>query len=113
MFISSLFSQTISVQYAPYLVDVLALELGDELVETIGISLNADGVQDALEIISLVGSEAISCSTMRSHLDVLGGRGGVSTEAEEEVCREVLHCGCWLVDGGGKNRSSIDLTCAD
>jgi hypothetical protein len=49
---------------------------------------------------------------MWAHLDVGGGRGGVSTEAEKEICCEVLHCGCWCVDVGGESRSTIDLTCA-
>lgn len=59
-----------------YLVDVLALKLGDQGVEARLVSLNTDGLKDGLD----VGS---------------GGRG-VSTESEKEVCREVLHfeCGC-------------------
>lgn len=54
-----------------YLIDVLALELFEELVQAIRISLNTDGIEDAL--------------------DVCGGGGGVATEAEEEVGCEVLH----------------------
>ena len=50
-----------------YLVNVLALELTKELVETLIVSLDADGGEDAL--------------------DVFGGWGGVASEAEEEVCR--------------------------
>lgn len=59
-----------------YLVDVLALKLGDQGVEAGLISLNTDRLKDSLD----VGS---------------GGRG-VATESEKEVCREVLHfeCGC-------------------
>lgn len=57
----------------PYLVDVLAIELGEELLEALVISLNADGAEDGLDIVSR--------------------RGGVATEAEEEVSGEVLHFG--------------------
>jgi hypothetical protein len=45
-----------------------------------------------------------------TYLDVGSGGRGVATKAEEEVCREVLHCDCGLVIC--RNRSSIDLTCA-
>lgn len=55
----------------PYLVDVLALKLRDELLKTLVISLNADGLKDLLDVSGL-------------------GRG-VATEAEEKVCSEVLH----------------------
>lgn len=57
--------------YSPYLVDVLALELRQELGQAVIISLNANGAEDRLD----VGS---------------GGRG-VATEGEEEVSCEVLH----------------------
>jgi hypothetical protein len=72
-----------------YLVNVLALELADELLEALVISLDTDGFEDLL--------------------DVAGGGRGVATEAEEQVCREVLHSDGWL--GSLRNRSSIDLTC--
>lgn len=55
----------------PYLVDVLALELIDEGLETVLIGLNANGLEDGL--------------------DILGGGGGVATEAEEKVSCEMLH----------------------
>lgn len=58
------------------LVDVLALELRDELVEALVIGLNADGLKDSL--------------------DVLGRGGGVATEAEEKVSGEVLHFDCGI-----------------
>lgn len=59
----------------PYLLDVLALKLGNELVEAVGVSLNTDRLEDGL--------------------DVGSGGAGVATEAEEEVGSEVLHfCGC-------------------
>lgn len=54
-----------------YLVDVLALELGDELVKTLIVGLDANRLKD--------------------RLDVGSGRRGVAAEAEEKVCREVLH----------------------
>jgi hypothetical protein len=54
-----------------YLVDVLALQLGDELVQTLIISLNTDRFEDLL--------------------DIAGGRRGVATKAEEEVSCEMLH----------------------
>jgi hypothetical protein len=54
-----------------YLVDVLARELGDELLETLILGLDADGAEDGL--------------------DVLGRGGGVAAEGEEEVGCEVLH----------------------
>ena len=56
-----------------YLVDVLALKLGDQGLEAVLVSLNANGLKDGLDI---------------------GGRGGgVATQAEEEVRSEVLHFG--------------------
>lgn len=54
-----------------YGVDVLALELGDEGVETVRVGFNSNGREDGG--------------------DVSGGRGLVATEGEEEVCCEVLH----------------------
>ena len=74
-----------------YLVDVLALELRDEGLETGLIGLNTDGLKDSL--------------------DVGSGGGGVTTESEEEVGREVLHFDV-VVEGLllGRNRSAIDLT---
>lgn len=55
------------------LVDVLALELLDELVEALRVGLNANGLENGL--------------------DIGGGWGGVATDGEEEVCCEVLHFG--------------------
>jgi hypothetical protein len=90
-----------------YLVDVLALQLTDELVQALGISLDTDGLEDFLYAVSMAHAH-IQCD--RSHLDVAGGGRGVATEAEEKVCREVLHCdGC--LGSCSRNRSSIDLTC--
>jgi hypothetical protein len=57
-----------------YLVDVLALELGDELGETLLIGLDANGRKDGL--------------------DILSGWGGVTANSEEKVCCEVLHFDC-------------------
>ncbi len=57
-----------------HLVDVLALEPGNEGVEAVAVSLDADGLED--------GS------------DVLGRGAGVASEAEEEVSGEVLHFVC-------------------
>lgn len=37
----------------PYLVDVLAFELGEELLQTLVISLNADGFEDSLIFMSM------------------------------------------------------------
>lgn len=54
-----------------HLVDVLALELREELGETLLIGLDADGLEDGL--------------------DVLSGGGGVATELEKEVSGQVLH----------------------
>lgn len=54
-----------------YLLDVLALELGDELIETIAVGLNANGFKD--------------------FLDIRCGWRGVAGEVEEEVCCQVLH----------------------
>lgn len=52
---------------------VLALELSDDLLEAVGVSVNADGGEDLLDV---------------------GGRGGlVASEGEEEVSCEVLHFG--------------------
>ena len=55
-----------------HLVDVLALELGEELLQTLVISLNANGLEDVL--------------------DVLRTWAGVATEAEKEVCCEAVAC---------------------
>ena len=60
-------SRTLSNQSA----DVLALELGDELLETLVISLNANSTEDLL--------------------DVGRRRGRVATNLEEEVCSEMTH----------------------
>jgi len=59
-----------------YLLDVLALKLGDELVETVRLGVDANRLKNSLDV---------------------GGSGGlVAAELEEEVCGEVLHfCGCW------------------
>lgn len=54
-----------------YLLDVLAGELRDELVEALTLSVNTDGGEDGL--------------------DVLGRGGLVAGEVEEEVSGEVLH----------------------
>ena len=57
--------------FRSYLVNVLALELRDELLEALLIGLDTDGVEDLLDV---------------------GGRGrGVAAEAEEQVSRKVLH----------------------
>lgn len=61
----------ISIESKTYLVDVLARELGEELLETLILGLDADGAEDGL--------------------DVLGRGGGVAAEGEEEVGCEVLH----------------------
>ena len=56
---------------ATHLLEVLALELGDDLLETVGVSVNADGGEDTLDV---------------------GGRGGlVAGEGEEQVSGEVLN----------------------
>lgn len=56
-----------------YLVDVLAVKLGEELLKALVVSLNTDGLEDGLDV---------------------GGRGrGVATQAEEEVRSKVLHFG--------------------
>jgi hypothetical protein len=56
------------------LVDVLAGELRDELVQTLGVDLSTDGGENGLDILS-------------------GGRG-VAAEGEEKVGCEVLHDFC-------------------
>ena len=57
-----------------YLLDVLALKLGDQGVEALLIGLNANRLEDGLDI---------------------GGRGGgVATEGEKKVSCEVLHFEC-------------------
>jgi hypothetical protein len=56
---------------SPYLVDVLALELGEKSVKAIIISFDTDRFEN--------------------FLDVLGGRRRVATEGEEKVSCEVLH----------------------
>jgi hypothetical protein len=54
-----------------YLLEILALKLRDQGLETVIISLDSDGLEDGL--------------------DIFLGWGGVSTEGEEEVSCEVLH----------------------
>ena len=54
-----------------YGVDVLALELRDELGEAVLVSLNADGGENLLDVISR--------------------RGGVAADHEEEVCSNITH----------------------
>jgi hypothetical protein len=57
-----------------YLLNVLALKLGDQGVEALLIGLNANGLENGLDI---------------------GGRGGgVASEAEKKVSCEVLHFEC-------------------
>ena len=58
---------------AAYLVDVLARELSDKLVETAGVGLNTGSAENVLNVIS--------------------GRRVVTAESEEEVGSKVLHCG--------------------
>lgn len=53
------------------LLDVLALELSHELLETVGVSVNADGGENTL--------------------DIVGGGALVTGEGKEEVSGEVLH----------------------
>jgi hypothetical protein len=53
------------------LLNVLVLKLGEELLKTLIVSIDTDGLENAL--------------------DVRGGRRGVAGEAEEEVGSKVLH----------------------
>lgn len=56
---------------ATHVLEVLALELRDNLLEALGVSVNADGGEDLLDV---------------------RGRGGlVASKGEEEVGCEVLH----------------------
>lgn len=57
------------------LVDVLSVKLLDESVETLLVDLNSNGLENGG--------------------DVLSGRGGLSTDGEEEVCCEILHFECY------------------
>lgn len=72
-----LFFNTRACNVSPYLADVLALELADQLADALVVALNADGAEQSL--------------------DVGGGRGRVAADAEKKVCRKVLHFGgsCW------------------
>lgn len=58
-----------------YLLDVLVLELRQELLETLILSIDADGLEDLLDVLS-------------------GGRG-VTAKGEEHVSCEVLHFEGW------------------
>jgi hypothetical protein len=71
------------------LVDVLALELVDESLEAVLIGLNANGLEDLL--------------------DVIGVGGGVATEAEEKVSGEMLHFGCGLLESAGARVSRCKI----
>lgn len=64
-------------QDIPYLLDVLALEFADELLEALGVGLNADRREELL--------------------DVAGAGLLVAAEGEEEVSREVLHFDCGVL----------------
>lgn len=57
-----------------YLLQVLALELSDQLVQALVVCVDADRLENTL--------------------DIFGRRGGVATEAKKEVCCEVLHDDC-------------------
>ena len=72
-----------------YLLDVLALELGHELVETLTLSVNTDGGEDGL--------------------DVLGRGGLVASEVEKEVSCEVLHFE--FLDARKKRQSAAGRLC--
>jgi hypothetical protein len=69
-----------------YLLDILALQLGEESVKTLIISLDSDGFENLL--------------------DVLCGRRGVTAEGEEKVGCEVLHFDCC------KEEMSVQLSTA-
>lgn len=56
-----------------YFLQVLAVKFLDQLVQAVGVGLDADGRENALDVFSR-------------------GRG-VAAEAEEEICCEVLHGG--------------------
>lgn len=56
-----------------YLLDVFSLEVFEKLLESVVVGLNADRVQDTL--------------------DIFGGGALVATEAEEKVSCEMLHFG--------------------
>ena len=58
-----------------YFLEILALELRDQLGETLVISFDTDGSEDGLDIF-------------------LGGRG-IATKGEEEISCEMLHVGSW------------------
>jgi hypothetical protein len=58
-----------------YLSEVLVLELGDQSRQTFVISLDSDRLENGL--------------------DILGGRGGVTTDGEKKVSCEVLHFESW------------------
>ena len=62
-------------------------------------------ILDSAQLLPLAPAWARTC------LDVGSGGGGVTTESEEEVGREVLHFDM-VVEGLllGRNRSAIDLT---
>lgn len=72
-----------------YLLDVLAGELRDELVEALTLSVNTDGGEDGL--------------------DVLGRGGLVASEVEEEVSGEVLHFE--FLDARKKRQSAAGRLC--
>lgn len=57
-----------------YLLQVLALELGNQLVQALVVCINADGLENSF--------------------DIFGGRRGVATEPEKEICCEVFHGDC-------------------
>jgi hypothetical protein len=61
-----------------YLVDVLALKLGEELLDALAVDLNTDGGEDGL--------------------NVRGAGAGLAAEREEEVSCEVLHFVCRMAN---------------
>jgi hypothetical protein len=107
-----------------YLVDVLALELGQELAQAVGVGLNSNGVKNLLDIIgrglrvAALDEEEVSCEVL--HFD---GFFSVQCGPVSDL-RDALARYCWREDSRilGQNgtdsllvfveeqESSIDLT---
>lgn len=103
-----------------YLVDVLALELGQELAQTVGVGLDSNGVEDLLDIISrgllvaALDEEEVSCEVL--HFDGFSLCGADLSE----ICATRLAACRWrelsqaewdsLLVFVEEQESSIDLT---
>ena len=68
---------------------ILAIEIGDQLVQTVGFGLDAYAVED--------------------FLDIVGAGGGVAGDSKKQVGCEMLHCG-YLVSALGVSIDVLEVS---